>query len=156
MPRRTNQEKRMHIIYNRVLDNMEKKLGNDSTYSDTLDRVSREQLGKKFHGVYPSDRIPKLTSIKPYAIINTDKSSAPGSHWVGVGYNDHGEYYMIYDSFGRKTNKIMPEFRASFNGRVLETDSDAEQRMKENNCGQRSLAWLICVDSFGFDMAKLI
>ncbi len=146
----------MNDKYNKVLEQMKKTLGNDSTYSDTLDKVSRKQLGKKFHGVYPSDRIPQLTGIKPYAIINTDKSTSPGSHWIGVGYNDDDDYYMIYDSFGRKTNKIMPGFRASFNGTVLATDSDAEQRMKENNCGQRALAWLICVDSFGYDMARLI
>ncbi|MCP4343532.1 MAG: hypothetical protein GY799_32815 [Desulfobulbaceae bacterium] len=131
-------------------------LGNDSTFSDKLDKVARKELGSKFHGVYPSDMIPKLTSVKPYSIINTDNSKKPGSHWVGVAFDPRDSSYLVYDSYGRKTSKLIPDLKRQHGGRIVESKNDAEQRLKENNCGQRCIAWLKCVDRFGYDLAKLV
>ena len=54
---------------------------------------------KIFKGTYPSDFIP-LTSTKHTQayIINTDRDSSPGSHWVGLIISNDNCYY--FDSFG--------------------------------------------------------
>ena len=63
---------------------------------------------------------------------------------------------MIYDSFGRKYNKIIPSLNYSGNGRLINTDLDAEQKISETDCGARSLAWLMVYDRHGSEMAELI
>ncbi len=152
-----NKKKYISKQYNDLVGFMIKMLGNKSTFSDNLDKVGRKKLGTKFHGVYPSDKIPKLNRIKPYAVINLDNSRKPGSHWVAIAWNDNARYHMVYDSFGRKTQKILPNFYNQRGGKkIIDTEYDAEQRIKEDNCGQRCLAWLMCVDKFGFDLSKLV
>ena len=53
-----------------------------------------------FIGVYPRDKLPKKVYKRQTGlIINTDKSTDPGEHWVAVALlnNNSGEYF---DSFG--------------------------------------------------------
>ena len=92
------------------------------------------QLGKrlfkdKFHGVYPPDHLPVLTKEKPYAILNLDKSTESGSHWVAIAKVNDETY--IYDSFGRKNQQIIPSLSKSGNGKIEDTDRDAEQKINE-------------------------
>ena len=141
-------------FYKQIIKEMNKFLGNDTTFANDLQKVAIKFLGSKFRGVFPSDRIPRLNDLKKYAILNLDRSSQPGSHWIGVAY--HNGNTIVYDSFGRKTSTIIPSLINSGNGRIIMTDDDAEQKIKENNCGQRVLAWLITFDRLGADMALLI
>ena len=113
-------------------------------------------LGNKFKGVYPSDKIPKLNKLQPYAILNLDNSSKPGSHWIAVAYDDNNNNIVVYDSFGRNSQKIIPNLYNAYGGRVIDADYDSEQRIKEDNCGQRSLAWLVIADNDGIDDAIMI
>ncbi len=157
MSKPNNKKKYIFEQYNRLVDSMKKILGNKSTFSDNLDKAGRNKLGSKFHGVYPSDKIPRLNRIKPYAVINLDNSRKPGSHWIAVAWDDIGKNYMVYDSFGRKTKKILPNFYSQRGGKkIVDAEHDAEQRIKEDNCGQRCIAWLMCVDKFGFELSRLI
>ena len=57
-----------------------------------------------FKGVFPRDRLPTTinnnnNNLPSAYIINTDRSSGPGEHWVCVWFDGHGraEYF---DSFG--------------------------------------------------------
>ena len=104
--------------------------------------------------MYPSDHIPELTKEKPYAILNLDKSTESGSHWVAIAKVNDETY--IYDSFGRKNQQIIPSLSKSGNGTIEDTDRDAEQKINELNCGNRSVAFLLLVDRFGINYAKLI
>jgi hypothetical protein len=65
------------------------------TYSDHILQLGKKLFKEKFHGVYPSDHIPELTKEKPYAILNLDKSTESGSHWVAIAKVDNEIY--IYD-----------------------------------------------------------
>ena len=68
-------EKYVQYLYNVLLNEVIKPLtGNKTTYSDDLLLIGKQMLGKRFHGVYPSDRVPKLTEKSPYAIVNLDTS----------------------------------------------------------------------------------
>ena len=146
--------------YNVILERVEKMIGKKSTLSTELELAGKKLLGVKFKGVYPSDKIPKLNNLACYCIVNVDKSNEMGSHWMAIvkdvnnKSSEHG--CILYDSFGRKNTKIIPSLRFSGNGRVLDTDRDAEQNKNEDNCGQRSLSWLVFYDTFGKDKAMLI
>jgi len=117
------------------------------TYLDQLYKIGRKMFGNKFHGVFPSDKIPKLNNIKRYCILNLDKSNEPGSHWVGLAKLKNGQT-IFYDSFGRCHTKIIPDLNLSGNGRIVNSEKDREQKIKEENCGQRCLAFLAVVDKY--------
>ena len=140
-------EKTAHKKYNVILKSIINKVGNKTTYLGQLDKVCKKMFGVKFHGVYPSDRIPKLTDKTPYCILNLDKSHEPGSHWVSLA--KIGKHSIIYDSFGRHHTEIIPQLKYSGNGRVLDTDQDVEQHITATNCGARSIAWLKFLDKYG-------
>lgn len=144
-------------LYNKKLNEIEKKyVGDKTTFLGQLNGAGKKILGIKFKGVYPSDKIPKLNDLSPYCILNLDKSDMPGSHWVALAKNDKLNHTILYDSFGRNNIKIIPNLRFSGNGKIIDTDRDAEQNEKETNCGARCLAWLCMYDEYGEDVAKLI
>jgi hypothetical protein len=127
--------------YEAALNIFEKTLGNVVTYSNDLDAVGKHVWGKKFKGVFSSDeKIPK-----GYSIVNTDKRSEPGTHWLAVCGD------IIYDSFGRKIHKLSKDL-AQFKN----TELDAEQTAKEENCGARCLAFIFVYDTLGKDYAMRI
>jgi hypothetical protein len=142
-------------VYNEILNETIKPLtGNKTTYLTDLHGVGKKLLGAKFKGVFPSDKIPVLNDLASYCILNLDKSTESGSHWVSLA--KHGEDSILYDSFGRANNKIIPNLVYSGNGRIIDTDRDAEQHILETNCGARCLAWLVFFDKYGADNAMLI
>lgn len=149
----TKREEAMKL-YDQILKSVVMKIGDDTTYDRQLNGYGKAKLGVKFRGVFPSDAIPKLNDLSRYAILNLDRSSEPGSHWVALAKENNHSYF--YDSFGRKATKIIPNLVYSGNGRIINTDLKAEQKVSENDCGARSLAWLILFDKYGSKIAKLI
>lgn len=127
---------------------------NQATYENTLRFCGKHFLGEKFFGVYPADRIPKLTEKQPYCIANLDQAGLPGSHWVSLC--KHGKDVAVYDSFGRSSAKIIPDLLTSGNGKLVDTERDPEQRVSQKNCGQRAISWLILTDRWGIDFGLLI
>lgn len=138
-------------IYDTILSNfLIPRLGKNATFSNDLKKIGLEMFGNKFSGVFAANQIPD--NFK-YIIINLDDHDEPGSHWIG-GVKQ-GNEAIIYDSFGRDTIDILPNiWNNNFN--IIDVDDDAEQRISENDCGPRSLAWLYVFDKFGKDAALLI
>ena len=136
-------------IYNDILKKVEKKIGsNKTTYSTDLDKLGKYYFKSMFVGCFPSDKIPVLTKERCYAIVNLDRSDQNGSHWIALAYKNNK--YIFYDSFGRPQHEIL----SSLNNRtVIETEDDAEQKVVESNCGQRSISWLLLLHMHGLDMA---
>jgi hypothetical protein len=151
-------EKHAERLYNKILTTEIYPLtGNKSTYLTDLDRVGRKLLNIKFKGVFPSDKIPKLNDLKPYCILNLDKSTEGGSHWIAVAKIPGENSSITYDSFSRPANKIIPALKHSGNGAIINSDlSDAEQTITETDCGARSMAWLVLLDRKGVGTARLI
>ena len=118
------------------------------TDTDQLEKYGSRWLGRNFDGVFASNRIPKnFKSI----IVNLDPDYKQGSHWLAMATMPSGRI-LVYDSFGRRTKSILPGF-----GRKYEdTEYDAEQRVSEDNCGQRCLAWLFLFFECGPQIAKLV
>ena len=129
--------------------------GNKSTFVGELNKAGKQLLHVKFKGVYPSDHIPRLNDLAPYCILNLDKSTEPGSHWVALAKLPDGSS-LLYDSFGRHNKQIIPSLSYSGNGRIINTDKDAEQGLLESNCGARCISWLMVLDTLGPEAAMLI
>jgi hypothetical protein len=139
-------------IYNTILSGVAHRiLGDKTTYLSDLDKVGRQMFGNKFHGVYPSDKIPILTKAKPYAILNLDRSGMSGSHWISIARQ--GKFTYVYDSFGRESTQIIRDLVYSGNGKIVDTEYDAEQLESEDDCGARSIAWLLVFDLYGAKLA---
>ena len=149
------QEKEANLFYKKILNKIVKPLiGNNTTYQNELEKAGIILFKSKFKGVFPSDKIPVLNHLKSYAILNLDRSTEPGSHWVAIATDGNKTY--LYDSFGRKGTKIIPSLYKSGNGRIIQTDDDIEQKESETNCGARSLAFLLFFDRYGAKNAMLI
>ena len=148
-------ESAAHKKYNTILRSVKKLVGGKTTYLQQLDKAGTQLFGAKFHGVYPSDRIPTLSNRIPYCILNLDKSNQSGSHWIAVAKSNND--LIVYDSFGRAHKHIIPALGRGFvGGRVIDTDRDAEQHIMATDCGSRSLAWLVFFDTYGSKNALLI
>lgn len=129
-------------------------LGNVVTYDDQLREYGTELFKKKFHGVYMRDRIPRTFSrARPYGVLNLDKFSEPGSHWIAVAYLGPG-CLLVYDSFGAQ-HKVPQELLHVYPLSET-TDPDAEQLAHEDNCGARVMAWLLVFHKYGPAEAKKI
>ena len=132
-------------------------VGNGSTNLGELDEVGRQLFGVEYLGTYTIDDakgvIKQLSRDKPYAIINNAPASTGGEHWVAVLWTPSG--VVIYDSFGRKSSALVPALFG--NGKkITDSDLDAEQVSREQNCGARCLAWLCVADLAGAEYAVLI
>ena len=160
-------QKTAHREYNKILKSVKKRVGGKTTYLGQLDKAGKDIFGSRFHGVYPSDKIPKLTDRKPYAILNLDRSDEPGSHWIALakvidnrgvaslqGYARANS--IVYDSFGRHHTKIIPSLLYSGNGKLISTDDDQEQHIMATDCGARSISWLEFLDKYGAENSLLI
>lgn len=132
-------------------------IGNKTTYETELLGAGKKLFGVKFKGVYPSDRIPKLNDLSPYCILNLDKSTESGSHWVVLAKMPYPSNDSIfYDSFGRDYKKIIPDINYSGNGKIKNTEKDKEQKYKETDCGARCLGFLLVLENNGVKSALKI
>jgi hypothetical protein len=155
-------EKDLEFLNSKILKHIEKLFqgkaginGDEATYMNDLTSIAKKLLGDKYKSTTTSDAIPFLTDTKPYCIVNLDNSHQGGSHWIAISKYPKKDRYLVYDSFGRKTHKILPSALNKFGrGSVVDTDHDKEQNISETNCGQRSLAFLILTDLFGIQNSE--
>lgn len=126
--------------YREYLKQIENDIGNKQTsQSELQDYVNQYWDGQFGEICGPNEFKPKKNS---YNIVNTEE--APGMHWLGI-YVDKKGTITAYDSFGR---------RVLYDGkRVQMSEDDPEQSPPEDNCGQRSLAWLLVVKNHGLQAA---
>jgi hypothetical protein len=148
-------------IYDALVSDVEDTIGSGSTLDETLDNYGKKVIGQQFGGVFPSDRIPdSMARGTKYFIVNKDKHNQPGSHWIGVVV--YRKRMFFYDSFGRSVPMLVPELRQFQlqHGLSLSVPMRAisapEQQIREENCGARSMAWLILFNRMGFRVARMI
>ena len=147
-------ERKSLKLYRKVLRQIEKELGIGSTDDTQLEETGTEIFGPAFKGVFPSNKVPRLTQKQPYLIANTDRANQPGTHWLALArYLKNPNMVFLYDSFGRPTDELVPWISKQ---KVVDAELDAEQKEVESNCGQRCLAWLVVFDEMGPDAALTI
>jgi len=140
------------IFFNQVNIYTNKYGVKHTTYSDTLSDICKYELGCKFNGVYSVDDFPvnSLQSNSLFSIVNTQKSTQKGNHWVAI-YTTPTRYY-IYDSFGRKSTHILKPLVKRLkktNKTIIDSHYSSEQHINEKNCGLKCLSWLMCVKKYG-------
>lgn len=145
--------RRAERIFRELVPLIEAVLGHGITNGQQLNEIGTALFGKLWRGVYASDQIGRPGKEGAY-IINLDSSDEPGSHWVGLyifkGFNG-SRRSLVFDSFGRPTAEILPGLIG-----YGATDSDKNQRIKQTDCGSRSMAFLILAYVWGYDLAKWV
>ena len=121
-----------------------------TTYDTALTKLCKQLFGDLYQGTFSWDVMPQLKNNES-CIMNVDNHTEPGTHWIGIYFNNN-EYYM-YDSFGRNLSNLIKGLPMK---PITEKPADIEQNIFESNCGQRCIAWLVCVYEYGIDEALLI
>lgn len=132
-------------LYDYVLKQVERQIGNKVTSGFQLDDLCRKSFGSQWAGIFPADKIPELNAVSCKAIYNADKSGEPGTHWMALYYDENSGREYSYDSFGRKldSDKVYKNVKRSQRLKFKESQEyDAEQTVKEENCGQRCVSFL--------------
>jgi hypothetical protein len=129
-------------------------LGKKVTFGRDLTRMGHKLFGRKYAGTFPADMIPDLDNQTRYTILNLDNSDQPGSHWIACGFAPQTGKVLVYDSFGRQTNDIIPSLVNKFGSGLEMVDDDPEQDIHEQDCGARCLAFLYVLDRKGGRYAR--
>ena len=130
-------------------------LNNDSVTNNVeLDAAGSKYI-KNWGGIFMVDEPTgyENTNKKKSFIINTDRLSQKGEHWVAIHKSNKNKYY-IFDSFGRPSDKLIQSF--VYNKKYTDADDDQNQRDEAEDCGQRCLGFLKVIDEYGVAAAMLI
>lgn len=106
--------------------------------------LSREhQTAKYFVGVFPSDKIPHIKTFPAALVINADKHTERGSHWLAIFIEDQEtlEFFDSYglppDNYGEHVIRYVTRFsRVKWNKTCL-------QSLTSNVCGPFCIYFLI-------------
>ena len=97
---------------------------NKKTTEETIKKNSKEELTTRdlnlwlaripyFRGVYPCDKLIELDLVeKNLFIVNLDRSSEQGSHWIAIYLDSNA--IEIFDSLGPKSIRNYNGFLSSF------------------------------------------
>lgn len=146
-------EKTVLASYQADLEKVERKLGKKGTTDATLNHHTTPFLMKprKWRGVFALNE--PWRQLSGYGIVNLEPRGMSGEHWVAFADD------LLYDSYGRtgvverREKMYLPSGRGA---RLTYTDPDPEQEKREDNCGQRCIAWLMTYEKFGPEGAKMI
>lgn len=97
-----------------------------------------------FEGVFPSDKLPDKNNAKQTLkcyIINLDKSTEPGSHWVAVIIQPKKNKVIYFDSYGQKPT--VPSVQA-FVGDTFEHNPIQLQHPLSTTCGEWCIMFILC------------
>lgn len=130
--------KQKMTTYRQALKLVHDLLGKEETVGELLDEVGKYMFGGEWRGVRAKDELTDLSN--GMYIANLDNHDEPGSHWVGLAVQPNVIYY--FDSFARPNSKTL-ELKDPHRVIIQEADPEIVQPRKAEDCGQRSLAWLM-------------
>jgi hypothetical protein len=134
------------------------EVGTAVTSDSELNRAGKRLIGRAFTGVYASDTIPPFARTgSSYCVVNIDNHTQEGSHWLGLA--KRGTRVYLYDSFGRAASEVLPNLAASCREQgmtLVAKKSKPEQTRSQEDCGARSLAWLLLFKRYGARIATLV
>jgi hypothetical protein len=128
-------------IFRKVCEYIGKETTTDSY---NLQQTAVQFLGtKKFKGVFPYDLCPKMKNGQS-VILNTDKHSEAGQHWIAL-YKKSQKQYYFFDSYGREWERVIPDLKIRVLGNNCDVASCSTVRQfgLQTFCGQMSLSFLI-------------
>ena len=145
------------MIYNKLINALETHYDNETKTNTDLIRIGEAVFTPLDDNVMRNADYDFNKMDGEYSIINNDNGA--GEHWLAV-YQEGSSVY-VFDTFGRDIKTLMPEFHArartqGYNIIKANKKYEHEQGVKQNDCGLRSLAWLILAKSKGIRFARLI
>ena len=129
-------------------------LGKKALSDTQLNKIGKQMFGDKYIGTFAQDKLP---STSGYFIVNTDTSkhiNTNKSHWIGIYQTEKCMY--VYDSFGRRTQFILPIVFNKTKKKIVDSKHDPEQFKYTELCGHLSMAWLCVVKDLGIRQALTI
>lgn len=111
---------------------------------------------KYFKGVFPIDMLPKQIGHNECGVINLDKSTGSGTHWVGY-YSDHtldyteyfdpyGEYQLIDKKLEIIPREIVRYLRSGQKKKIMYNDAFI-QDLSSKKCGCFVITYIKLRDS---------
>jgi hypothetical protein len=97
-------------------------------------------------GVYACDELHQISSDNFAVILNTDKGTDDGEHWLALFKEKHSNVIEYFDSFGKDVNyyshsNLINQFLNN-RGMVLEYSIQQLQSFNSNVCGQFCIYYL--------------
>ena len=124
-----------------------------------LEKYAQELKIPNFRGVYMRDTLPKKVKQYECGIMNFNKSSQSGSHWVAYYRDPHRRIY--FDSFGQVTPteiqiylKTNREFEQGEG--VIQRNTDIVQHVNTHVCGHLCLFVLTSLSREHRDFQEVI
>ena len=107
-----------------------------------LIKYAKELNISDFRGVYMRDELPKKTWKKECGIVNFNKSTEPGTHWVA--YYKDGKNRFYFDSYGQVilqevTDYLKTETEKQNDEAVIARNTDIVQNFNTQVCGHLCL-----------------
>ncbi|GAM28741.1 hypothetical protein SAMD00019534_119170 [Acytostelium subglobosum LB1] len=151
--RHSERQNWMDSIYNEV-KGMKKGSGrkHGGLYDYEIDKLMQPYANDGFEGVIASDQLDELKPKQHMSfIMNLDKSSQPGSHWVACYIDAKGDKSIeYYDSFGDDPST---DFMRRMKQLIEEIDPDVYLKFKVNRvidqavntdtCGYHAMRFLL-------------
>ena len=91
-----------------------------------------------FRGVFMIDNLPIKLNFRESGIVNLQKLSQTGSHWVA--YKKLGRIVEYFDSFGNL--RPPKELEKYFQNCQVYYNRDRYQELEQSNCGQNCVKFL--------------
>lgn len=107
---------------------------------------------KHFVGVYPSDQIPNYNKYPHSIVVNLDKSTQEGTHWIAIFIENPNVAYF-FDSYGSPPQGMIKTFLKKFG--KLKINNFKFQSQLSNVCGHYCITFLF-LNSFGYTFSKII
>jgi len=139
----------------KMLAILRKSFGRDGKTNTQLDKIMNIFFDKGYIGAMPYDEYPMNKKGESYAIVNTDNKK--GVHWLAC-YRDKNKVY-VYDSYGRILDRLVPDFCSALKGngfQIIQSNHNIDQGEKAQDCGLRSVSWLLCCKNLGVSEAMTI
>jgi hypothetical protein len=97
-----------------------------------------------YGGCYPIDRLPTIEKL-PYAlVVNSDKSSGPGIHWLAL-YFSASDTSDFFDSLGNRPHVYssqLSKYMRTYSQNQW-TNSQLVQSPLSATCGQHAIAFIV-------------
>lgn len=104
-----------------------------------------------FRGVFMLDNLPKMgPKYNENAIVNLDRLSGRGTHWVA--YSKYGHFVNYFDSFGNlpPPNELIKYFhKGSYPTHKIVYNYEREQKFNTVWCGHLCLKFLYTINQNG-------
>jgi hypothetical protein len=109
---------------------------------EIIEKIKQDGALKQiFLGVFPADKAPPINVFPAALVLNLDKSSMPGSHWVAIYFTKSGKC-EFFDSYGRKPCGLILRY-LSDNCSKYTYNNICVQSLWTTYCGHLCLYFLI-------------